>query len=336
MRFRPFPITAAAAAVFIFALILCSPHAQAEPPGAGAISGTAVGAAAAQQIIPQRAVLRKLGKSLQQNASLSYYFSFLGPSPGLGYGETYNVFRGGRAAPYQMLHSFNLRYQLNPDWAVGATLAVVNDVTKRARTGKYLYYGATPAENRYVYTYNLNEIDWFNARLYVSVPTGYFDWGFFNNQFMVELPTSNEAKRDDLRYGLVWQTSLGIKVPWPKVSTGFTGQFIRYVQRHNTQDVCVGCTDNQLQTFLMTVGPYFNYALAQQWQIASQASFDWDQRGHQPIGHLNNNLPDRLRLALNYLFQQAPFTHVGVYTQALVKPMMPRTTVVGFDFSLRF
>jgi len=331
MGFRSIFRGAAIAALFI------SSAALAESGGAGAAQS--VGSSSAQQqFIPQYRLLRQYGKSLTDSLSFTYYFSYLGPSPGLGYGETFNVFRDEtKPSPQQMLHSMNLRYTINPRWAFGATLAGVNDTTKRARTGSYIFYGATVADNRTIYTYNENEREWFNARTYVQLPNWNFSWGYLTSQVAAELPTSNAAKEEGLRYGVVITESLGIYAPEPRISYGINLQMVRYVQRNNVlPPPFVGGLPTPLQTFLMTVGPYANYSISDRWQLATALSFDWDQRGREPITQLNANLPDRGRLAFNRLFTDSIFGHVGVFMQFLLLPMESETTVLGLDFTIRF
>lgn len=309
--------------------------AHAENPGAGA--GTSIAGAASQQLIfPQTRLLRQTGKTFYDSLSFTYYFSFLGPSPGGAWGETYNVFREG-PAPYQMLHSTNLRYTINPRWSVGATLAAVNDVTQRAKLGSYTVFGNTPADNYQQPYYNLNEREWFNARAYVNLPNWNFPFGYLTTNFAVELPTSNDARLDDLHYGLVLTNALGLFMPSPAWSFGFSSQIIRYFYEDPEFLPFVGATSpTRYQTMLVTVGPYLNYSLSDEWQIASLLAFDWDTKGDEPWDEVNNNLPNRGRLAINRLFRDSILGHIGLYTQFLIDPMKPSTTALGIDFTVRF
>jgi len=263
-----------------------------------------------------------LWKTLAEKLSLAYYFSLMGPSPGLPSDQTYNVFLEGNS-PLQTFHAFNLRWQFNPDWAMGATLSGIHHFTGPVETDE----GFT----------NDNTAELFNARIYLATPG--IDVGFARafHTFAIELPTTPGSRNDELKFGAVISQSLVFALPPSRFTAGWTTQFIRYrYARATLPPPFVGGLPTPLQTTLITMGPYANFQLAPQWQIASVVSFDWDQRGNETdTTELNNNLPDRARLALNYFFQTAPFTHVGVYTQALTKPTLD-TTIVGFDFSLKF
>jgi hypothetical protein len=274
---------------------------------------------------------------MREEVSLGYYMSLLGPSPGLGWGETYNVFRQG-PAPYQLLHAANLRWQINPDWAIGASLAFTNEITKKVRTGSYLWYGATPAENQIRYYYNRNEAIWYNARAYVAVPALSWNWATLFSTFSVELPTSNDSRKNDMLYGLVAGQNLALRLPWPRFSGGITTQLVHYnFEKDVLPPPCTGCFPVNLQTTLVNISPYLNYALAPAWQIASQLTVDWDQTGRKNLTEeFNNNLPHRWRVALNRFFLDSPFTHVGVNVQGLLDPIEARSTAFGFDFSMRF
>lgn len=315
-------------------LFLCVINAAVATHALGQVGAGAAGAS--QQILPNSGLLRDYGKDLSQNLSFTYYFSFLGPSAGLGYGETYNLFRNGKA-PYQMLHTGNLAYKLNPEWTVGFTLAGVNDVTERAKTGEFLRFGNTPAENRMVNTYNTNEREWFNARVYVNLPTLGLSWGFLTTNFAVELPTSNIARRDGLKHGLVLTNALGIFTADPRWSFGFTNQIIRFQYDDPEFPPFEGATTpTRLQTMLITFGPYLNYSISEDWQLANLIALDWQKVGDQTMSEFDNNLPHRGRVAFNRLIRNSYLTRVGFYSQFLLDPMESETTVFGFDFLVQF
>ncbi len=263
-----------------------------------------------------------LWKTLTEKLSLSYYFSLMGPSPGLPSDQTYNVFLEGNA-PLQTFHALNLRWQFNPDWAIGATLSGIHHFT-----------GPVETDEGFI---NDNTAELFNARFYVAVPG--FGVGFARafHTFSIEIPSTPGSRNDELKFGLVASQTLVFALPPSRFVAGWTTQIIRYRYAQATlPPPFIGGLPTPLQTTLVTMGPYVNFQLAPQWQIASLISFDWDQRGNETdTTEFNNNLPDRARLALNYFFQTAPFTHVGVYTQMLTNPTTD-TTIVGFDFSLKF
>jgi hypothetical protein len=122
------------------------------------------------------------------------------------------------------------------------------------------------------------------------------------------------------------------------VATGVIFQIIDYkFERNVLPPSCTGCSPIRLQNTLVNVTPYFNYAVASQWQIATQIALDWDQRGHDK-GTLdfNNNLDHRYRVALNRFLNTYPFAHVGVNVQGLLYPMGLQYSALGMDFSMRF
>jgi hypothetical protein len=262
-------------------------------------------------------------KKIRDEVSLSYYVSLMGPSPGLPVDQTYNVFLDGRG-PLQTFHAFNLRWQFDSNWAVGATLAGIHHFTSPVRNAQ----GGIVSDNG---------SEFFNGRVYLSVPTLDFSLLKMFNTFSLELPTSKISKGQQMHYGLVLSQVLAFKLPPSKFTAGWLSQVIRYEYAQSTQPPpFVGGRPTPLQTTLVTTGPYLNYQISAQWQFASLVSFDWDQRGNQTDKwEFNNNLEDRIRLAVNYFFQTKPFTHVGVYTQVLTK-MRDDTSIIGIDFSLRF
>lgn len=329
MSFRYFKLTVALAAVFFVQSTL------AEPPGVGA---------GIQQLLPQTPFLRESGKSLQNDVSFTYYISLLGPSPGRGWGETYNVFRDDiNGTPYQMLHAWNLGYRLNPRWSIGVTAAFVNDTSKKVRTGRGTIFGATPSENYQGYFYNRNEREWFNSRLYVNLPVTNFDWGYLTTTFAYELPTSNDSKpsaddpQNKLQYGLVLTNALGIYQSNSAFAFGISSQIIYYRYDKAEYDPFAGATTpTRKQTVLITVGPYANYMIADGWQIASKISIDWDKRGVQTLTEFNNNLPHWGRLALNRLFQNSYLGQIGIYSQFMLEDPSLARMAFGIDTTFRF
>jgi len=209
---------------------------------------------------------------LREKFSLGYYFSILGPSPGRRWGETWNFF-DEQAAPYQMFHSANLRWQINPDWAVGATLSYTNDFTGRAQYDKWV----SPFNGQTYYYYNDPDEIWYNARAYVGLPALGWSWATLFSTVAIEFPTSNGSRRDDMEYGLVVSENLALRTPsLSKVATGVIFQIIDYkFERNVLPPSCTGCSPIRLQNTLVNVTPYFNYAVASQWQIATQIALDW-------------------------------------------------------------
>jgi len=310
-------------------------QAWAQSGGGGA--GTGMAGAASQQIFaPGVRNIRDIGQDLH----FTYYMSFLGPSPGLGWGETYNVFRDSFGnSPYQMLHVGNLSYALNPRWTIGMTLAGVNDISKKVQNGTRTDFGptASPADNTEVPNYTRNEREWFNARIYIITPNANFDFGYLTTNFAFELPTSEDAKDDKLKYGVVLTNNLGLYSPNPKWSYGFTSQIIYYLYDDPEFLPFQGATiPVRYQTMLVTVGPYVNYSLSDSYQIASKIAVDWDKQGNQKIAEFNNNLPHWGRLALNRLFRDSALMQVGVYSQFMLEEASAKRTVFGFDLTARF
>ena len=254
-------------------------------------------------------------KKLTQELSLSYYVALMGPTITGPEMETYNIFLEGRG-PMQTFHAMNLRWQFNSKWAFGATMAGIHHINTDKRR---------------------NDNTLFDSRFYIASPG--IDLGFAKifNTFSVELPTTKISKDNELKYGLVLSQAISFRLPPSKFSAGWLSQIIRYTyENHTLPPPFPGGFETRLQTTLVTTGPFINYQLASQWQLASLLSFDWDQRGNQQdTFRFNNNLEDRIRLALNYFFHTKPFTHLGFYTQATTK-IRDDKTIVGLDFSLKF
>ena len=281
---------------------------------------------------------KSLSRRLLENTTLNYYHQFLGPTASGSTTETYNVFqssatdpRSGRA-PLQSFQSLNLRHQINPNWAIGATLAAVNGYTDKVT-------------NRDGFTVNRPAAEFFNARAYVSLPSIDLPGMILSSTAAFEAPTSSISKEDEMRYGWVLTESIAFKLPSIKWSAGILGQVYRSYYKNNQKTVmmtdgsgvCNTCTPTQLQTVIVSAGPYVNYRFSDKWQFNSLVTLDWDQKGVQSGSReFNNNLPHRARAGMNYFPQKIKFlTSVGVFAQGLLK-YRPDTTAIGADFGLRF
>lgn len=283
---------------------------------------------------------KTLGRRILENTTLNYYHQFLGPTASGSSTETYNVFqssatdpRSGRA-PLQSFQSMNLRHQLgNSGWAFGATLAAVNGYTDEVT-------------NRDGATVNKPSVEFFNARAYVTLPSFSLPGVTVFSTIAYEAPTSSISKEDQMRFGWVITENFSFKLPGSKWSAGILGQVYRTYYKNNqtpvvfsdgTQCLPQFCIPNQLQTLIVSGGPYVNYAFTDRWQFNSLITMDWDQRGIQSGSRdLNNNLPHRARAGVAYFPQKIKYlTSVGLFAQGLLK-YRPDTTAIGADFGLRF
>lgn len=280
---------------------------------------------------------KTLGKRLLENTSLTYYQQFLGPTASGSTSETYNVFQegidspGSGRAPLQSFHAFNLRHQINSDWAIGSTFSAVNGYTSEVENqdrsgGKFN---------------NTPDAIYFNARAYVSLPSIQLSAGTLFTTLSYEHPTSNISKDDEMRFGLVAAQSFALKLPSIKFNAGLTGQIYRIYYKNNTKappfPESLGGRPTPLQTMIVSGGPYVNYRFNDYWMLGSVVTFDWDQRGEQTSTmKFNNNLSNRARLNLTYFPQKIKFLQsVGLFTQALLD-FSPETTAIGADMSVRF
>jgi hypothetical protein len=285
-----------------------------------------------QQVLQIKMPQKSLTRRLLDNTSLTYYHQFLGPTAAGSINETYNVFqegmnveRSGRA-PLQSFHAANLRYQINPKWAIGASLAAVNGYTREV-------------ENRGGGV-NRPGDEFFNARAYVSLPALAFSFGTLYSTVSYEAPTSVISRNDGMTGGLVISESLSFNMPNRKWNVGILGQYYRayFNQDRNVKPPPFpGGTPTQLQTVIVSGGPYVNYRFNDNWQLGSVFTFDWDQRGVQTDSReFNNNLPHRGRTTLSYFPKNLKFvSNMGVFSQALLK-FRPETTAFGAEVALRF
>ncbi len=274
----------------------------------------------------------KILSQLKKDISLGYYHQFLGPTLKGSTSETYNVFqeglnvpRSGRA-PLQSFHALNLKYQINPDWGVGTSLAAVDGYTKTV-----INRGGIA---------NTSDGSFFNLRAYVSTPSLPTSIGTLFSTISYEAPTSVASRNDDMIWGLVINESFAFKSPDPKFSFGLMGQYYRsyFPYARNTKPApFVGGMPIELQTVIISGGPYLNYRFNDLLQVSSLLTFDWDQKGGQTdTTKFNNNLPHRGRLGVSYFPQKIKyFSSVGIFTQALLK-YRPETTALGAEFSLKF
>ncbi len=289
------------------------------------------------QVLQMSVPGKSLGKQVLERTSLSYYQQFLGPTPSGSSSETYNVFQegidspGSGRAPLQSFHAVNLRYQINNDWAVGTSLSAVNS-----------YTDAVENTNKDGQTFtNKPDVEFFNARAYVSLPSVNTRIGTLFTSFSYEAPTSSTSKNNDMLYGLVAAQSFAFKLPSVQWNAGVIGQVYRIYYKNNVLPPPfapeLGGKPTSLQTTVVSGGPYVNYRFNDKWMMGSVITLDWDQRGEQTSTmQFNNNLPHRGRVNVTYFPQQIKFLQsVGLFTQALLR-YSNKTTAFGADLSVRF
>lgn len=275
---------------------------------------------------------KSMGKKLIENTSLNYYTQFLGPTIGGPGGQSYNVYQEGNT-PYQSFHSANIRYQFNPDWAVGASLAVVNA------------YGETVTSQQNGSRSTMLRDEFFNARLFLAIPSLVMAPGTLFTTISYEAPTSVVARKDNMQGGFVISQSFGVTLPSVKWTTGVLWQYYRAYYNQNV--VPPSTVVNQFGTFtlasyarqttIVNVGPYLGYRFNDRWAMNSSITFDWDQRGNQTgTGSFNNNLPDRARVGVSYYPQKIKqIANVGLFTQGLLK-YTTDSQAVGAELAARF
>ena len=278
-------------------------------------------AQALQAELPQKSMVRKL----MDNTSLGYYHQFLGPTVAGKGGETYNVFQEGRTA-YQSFHAAILRYQLNPDWSFGASIAAVNA------------YGDTFTNQQSGYQSDTKVRDeFFNARAFVTTPAFKSILGTLFTTVSYEAPTSVFAKQNNQQYGLVLAQSFAFPIPGNKWTSGLMWQYYRMVFNKNVEQIGQSNFYNIHQTVIFSGGPYLAYRHNDNWGMNTSMTFDWDQRGNQTgTTQFNNNLPDRARLGVSYFpTKYKQIANVGIFTQTLIK-YTANTQALGGEFSLKF
>ncbi len=288
-------------------------------------TNTSNGTNPSTQVIQTRMNQKTWGQHLMNNTTLGYYQQFLGPTASGSPKETYNPFVEGRA-PLQSFHAFNLRHQLNPDWAFGGTLTTINGYTETVETK----FGGK----------NSPKQEWFNTRAYLSIPSLNLRWMKLFTTISYEAPTSVVSRRDEMRFGWVVAQSLSFNLPGPAWSAGILGQYYRaYFKNNVIRTPSLYGFDpilNPMQTVIVSGGPYLSYRFNDKWMLNSLVTFDWDQKGVQTdTREFNNNLDHRARLGVSYFPQIKYLTSVGLFTQGLVK-FRPGTTAIGAEFSVKF
>lgn len=272
---------------------------------------------------------RDLGSRILSNTYLSYYQQFLGASLSGPGGQTYNVFQEGMdapgtgRAPIQSFHSVNLRYKIDNDWSVGASLAASHGYTDAVDNDGIV---------------NSPKNDFFNARLYATLPGWRLPFGTLWSTISYEAPTSVTSRNSDMKGGIVISESLSFKLPSTQWTAGLLAQYYRaFYDKNVLPPPWPGAYAVSMQTAIISGGPYLNYRINDQWMVGSIITLDWDQRGNQTDKwEFNNNLPHRGRLSLNYFPTSIKYlTNVGVFAQALLK-FRPETTAIGADFAVRF
>lgn len=286
------------------------------------------------QVLKLKMPQKSLARELWDNTSLSYYQQFLGPTASGKATETYNVFQEGMdspnsgRAPLQSFHAVNLRHQISPDWAIGATLSASNGYTDEVENKDKDGFTLT----------NRPKTEFFNARAYVSLPSLNLPGATLFTTFSYEAPTSSTSKDLDMTYGLVLSQSLAFNLPDVRWTAGLTGQIYRMYYKNNVKaPLFQGGTPSAMQTMIVSTGPYVNYRFNDRWMLGSVLTFDWDQRGVQSGSReFNNNLPHRGRVNLTYFPQRIKYLQsVGLFTQTLLK-LRSDATAIGADFAVRF
>ena len=287
------------------------------------------------QVLQTNLPQKNLGRRIWDDTTLGYYQQFLGPTASGSPSETYNIFQEGidspgtGRAPLQSFHAVNLRHQINTDWAVGATLSATNSYTE-----------AVENKNKFGKFNNEPDTQFFNARAYVSIPSLKLPFGTLFTTLSFEAPTSEISKGDEMRYGLVVSQSLAFTLPDVRWNAGLTGQIYRMYYKTNTPsagcDPGFVCDPIELQTMIISGGPYINYRMNDFWMLGSAITLDYDQRGIQSgSGDFNSNLPHRGRINLTYFPKIKYVQSVGIFTQALLK-YRHETTAFGADLAVRF
>ncbi len=290
-------------AALVMGFMLQMAHAQNQPFAQG-------------QVLQTQMPQQSLGRTLMQNTSLNYYTQFLGPTVGGPGGQSYNVYQEGNT-PYQSFHAANLRYQFNPDWAMGVSLAAVNA------------YGETVTSQQNGSKSTMLRDEFFNARAFIAVPSYKSDLGTLFTTMSYEAPTSVVARQDEMRFGLVLSQSYAFKLPSIKWTAGVAWQYYRAFYKENV--VGARTVNGQFgpftlasyarQTTIFNMGPYAAYRFSDRWGATSSVTFDWDQRGKQTgTGSWNNNIPDRARVGISYYPTKIKqIQNIGLFTQGLIK-----------------
>ncbi len=269
-------------------------------------------------------------QKIKKATTLTYYHQFLGPTLKGSSNETYNVFQEGLnqpgtgRAPLQSFHAVNLKFQINEDWLLGTGLAAVNSYTEEVKNKGGLV--------------NRPETSFFNLRTYISPPKFKTSFGELFSTWSYEAPTSVTSRNDEMQWGLVINESFSFYSANPSISYGLMAQYYRSYFSHskNTKEAPFpGGLPTELQTVIISGGPYLNYRFSDKWQIGSLLTFDWDQKGPKTdTTKYNNNLPHRGRIGISYFPNLIrPVTSIGLFTQALLK-FRRETTAIGFEFAM--
>jgi hypothetical protein len=277
--------------------------------------------------MPQKSVLGKL----RENTTFNYYHQFLGPTLSGRGGQSYNVFQEART-PYQSFHAMSLAYRVNPDWAMGVSVAAVNA------------YGETTTSQQNGDQGQMLRDEFFNARAFVNTPALATPIGTLFTTLSYEAPTSVVARRDEMLFGAVLTQSFAFKLPSVKWTSGLMWQYYRAFYNENVVTRPANYyfpgslpERNARQTTIVSGGPYLAYRFNDRWGMNSSVTFDWDQRGDQTgTQSYNNNLPNRARLGVTYYPTRIKqIANVGIFTQGLLN-YTTDTQAVGGEFALKF
>ncbi len=243
-------------------------------------------------------------KQASKNISVGYFMSLNGPTlGGRASNETYNRFNSGfdingnendPTAPLGMFHSLSLSYKFKNGVSIGSGYVFDTKLNKDTTYTYKNFRGET------VRAKSSTEVGRYNARINFFIPSIYNSRRFsVSSAANIELPTTQNAKFNEMKYGLILAPTVVVKTKNPKVYTGVNFNLQRNFYQENERNGI------KLQTLLLSTGPFFNYSLAEKWTLKTSMNFDWDQRGDE-VGSskLNKNMDDIVEAGIKYKFNR--------------------------------
>lgn len=270
-------------------------------------------------------------KEILSKTGLSYFMNFSGPTLGNGRTDTtFNKFQTGFDSQGRELkdgthalnafHAIALNYRHNS--RLSFTLSYAYDTYHSENVDFIGSDGNTYSRTTKGFQYN--------PRLTTFFPN------FYQNKYIslssgvgAEIPLTPLSQENGLQTALILTPSVSLKNMPNKVSVGMTSLIERYFYESQER-----VKDNYMQTFTMTLAPYFNYQLSNKWQFQSRLEFDWDQKGElSGTNTLSNNMVNTYRVGFGHQINSK--FNWGSYLQAVIDNTTAETTMLGAFIGLR-
>lgn len=281
---------------------------------------------------------------ISNNILASYYLRYLGPSLSNNYqnGATYNRFETGQdfkgddndhTGSQQVYQAFKIGTKLPRNMTLSYGYTFQHNLYKGIKYETYNKDGSVFAVYEREQGYSAN-----NHQISLFVPSIINNRNFFYSvQIVYERPTTESSRDKEMLFGFGLNNTIGLYQKDPRLQFGFSVNAQRdFYNRRQFYESCGSATCfYKRQLLRVSIGPYFNYRLAEKWQFKSSVIFDWDQQGEQIGGtQFNNNMDNVAEAGLQYQISRNLSVKGGLILA--LNQASPERNASFFDLSLNF